>query len=421
MFKRFLPIILLTFVNVIGFSLLIPVLQDLAVIYTKDGVPNVVYALLVSIYSVFQFICAPILGSLSDKYGRKPILILSQLGTTLSWIIFALAHFTPELYLGPISLPIIVLLLSRIVDGATGGNISVAQAWLSDMTTTEEKPKAFGLIGATFGFGFLFGPTIGGLSYATSWGLLGTAVVAFGISLVTLVVMIGYLPESLKTQNRDLKVKTDLWTQLNIWAKFSQFRSLRFVWYLFIIRLVFTSVFSGFGIIVVIYMRDYLGLSALTLGMSLSVIGVYSIFNQVLIAPRLAKKLGLLRAFYLSSAVFFGGLWLLALLPVHWAASQITALMMFYPVMYVLNLGMSLAMPTFKTLLVTNLPITKQGLATGLDEALIALGNSTAPFVSGLLYTIVGKYALILFALLLLLPHIYVYLKTQKLFIDPSR
>ena len=142
--KKLMPVLILTFVNVIGFSILIPVLPEVLKYFTGES-SGLFYGLLLSSYALSQFLGAPILGSLSDKYGRRPILLLSQGGTILSWIIFASAYFIPkDMLVGSVSLPLVVIAISRILDGLTGGNVSVAQAWVSDKTTREEKTKAFG-------------------------------------------------------------------------------------------------------------------------------------------------------------------------------------------------------------------------------------------------------------------------------------
>jgi len=95
------------------------------------------YGVILSTYPFFQFFAAPILGSLSDRYGRRPILLISQAGTMLSWVIFAVSYFVPHISIGALSVPALVIILARIADGVTGGNNAVANAYLSDITTRE--------------------------------------------------------------------------------------------------------------------------------------------------------------------------------------------------------------------------------------------------------------------------------------------
>src|SRR6185295_10580465 len=164
MTKKILPVIFLTFINTLGFAILIPVLPFVVKNYNAS---SIVYGFLLSIYFIFQFLGAPFLGALRDHYGRKPILMLSHFGTLISWGIFGLAYFVPGVSLFGIALPLYVIGFARIVDGITGGNMSVANAYLSDITTPPEKARAFGTIGAVLGLGMIIGPTLGSFSSAT--------------------------------------------------------------------------------------------------------------------------------------------------------------------------------------------------------------------------------------------------------------
>ena len=135
-------------INALGFGIIVPLIYP----FTKQfGITAHTLGLLIASFSIAQFIATPILGSLSDRYGRKPILIICLAGTTLSFILFAEARSA------------LMLFAARILDGLTGGNISVAQAVISDSTTPEERTKAFGYLGASFGVGFILGPLLGGV------------------------------------------------------------------------------------------------------------------------------------------------------------------------------------------------------------------------------------------------------------------
>lgn len=141
-------IFLVVFIDLLGFGIVIPTLPF--VVEHFGGTPTII-GILVASYSFFQFIGAPILGRLSDKYGRKPLLAFSLLGSAFGYYLIAFAT----------SLPLIFI--SRIIDGITGGNISVAQAYIADVTVGKERTKAMGLIGAAFGLGFMIGPFLGGV------------------------------------------------------------------------------------------------------------------------------------------------------------------------------------------------------------------------------------------------------------------
>ncbi len=139
------------FIDLVGFGIVIPVLPFYAEGTIFNATPRTV-GLLFASYSVMQLIFSPVLGGLSDKYGRRPVLLLSIIGTGIGFLVLGLATTLWMLFVG------------RILDGITGGNISTAQAYIADITTSENRAKGMGLIGAAFGLGFIFGPAIGGIS-----------------------------------------------------------------------------------------------------------------------------------------------------------------------------------------------------------------------------------------------------------------
>jgi MFS family permease len=165
-----LPILLVNFISSLGYSIVLPFL---VVLVLKFGGNELIYGILGATYSFFQFIGAPILGKWSDKQGRRKILILSQVGTLLAWIIFFIALIIPNtvfvkvdsqfLGLFLISIPLLLLFIARALDGITGGNISVAYAYLSDITTDEERKMNFGKMAAAGNLGFIVGPAMAGL------------------------------------------------------------------------------------------------------------------------------------------------------------------------------------------------------------------------------------------------------------------
>src|SRR5215212_8299771 len=149
-------IFLIVFVDLLGFGIIIPLLPRYVPQFTEHPVK---VTLLFSVFSVFQFVGAPVLGALSDRYGRRPVLIVSQAGSAFGYLLLAFAtqgHFDPKTALA-------LVYLSRIIDGFTGGNISTAQAYVSDVTTPQNRAKGMGMLGAAFGIGFTAGPFLGGV------------------------------------------------------------------------------------------------------------------------------------------------------------------------------------------------------------------------------------------------------------------
>src|SRR5437762_8566184 len=177
--RPLLIIFLTIFVNLVGFGIIIPLLPFYAETF---GASPLVIGLLFAVFSLCQLLAAPALGDLSDRYGRRPVLIFSLLGTVVSFAMLALAH------------SVVMLFAARIVDGLSGGNISTARAYVADVTEPKDRSRAYGLIGAAFGLGFILGPALSGalahVSYtAPIW-------VAAGLTLVATAMAWLWLPET---------------------------------------------------------------------------------------------------------------------------------------------------------------------------------------------------------------------------------
>ena len=168
MTRPLLIIFLTIFVNLVGFGIIVPLLPFYAETF---GASPLTIGLLFAVFSLCQLLAAPALGDLSDRYGRRPVLVFSLAGTVVSFVMLAMAH------------SVAMLFLARIVDGLSGGNISTARAYVADITAPEDRARAYGLIGAAFGLGFIFGPALSGIlakvSYtAPIWAAAGITVVA---------------------------------------------------------------------------------------------------------------------------------------------------------------------------------------------------------------------------------------------------
>jgi DHA1 family tetracycline resistance protein-like MFS transporter len=184
--KKLALIFLFVFVDVLGFSLILPLLPYYAA--TFDATPTAV-GLLLGTNAAAQLIGAPIIGRLSDRYGRKPMLILSIAGTMVSFAMLGLSNSLGMLF------------ASRILDGLLGGNISLAQAYITDVTDEQNRARGLGLVGASFGLGFIFGPALGGtLSAGNNYSL--PALAAAALSALNLLGVLVWLPESLPPERR---------------------------------------------------------------------------------------------------------------------------------------------------------------------------------------------------------------------------
>ncbi len=184
--KAQLGIIFLTvFIDLIGFGIVIPILP----LYAQHfGSNEWINGILVGIYSAMQFLFAPVLGRISDRVGRRPVLLVSLAGTAVGFAIMGFARTLAWLF------------VARIIDGISGGNISTAQAYIADITSPEERSKAMGLIGAAFGLGFILGPAIGGV--LSSFSIAAPFLFASALALLNAVLVFIRLPESLSPEHR---------------------------------------------------------------------------------------------------------------------------------------------------------------------------------------------------------------------------
>jgi DHA1 family tetracycline resistance protein-like MFS transporter len=197
------PILTVNFVGTLGFSIVMP---SLVFLVTRFGGNALVFGLMGATYSFFQLLAAPVLGRLSDRYGRRRILFLSELGTLVSWAVFLVAITLPELPLANIdskifgaftlTLPLVVLFLARALAGVTGGNVSIANAYLADISGDTNRSANFGKMAVASNLGFVFGPALAGLLGAAGSGEALTVVAALLISAVACLIIAFGLPDS---------------------------------------------------------------------------------------------------------------------------------------------------------------------------------------------------------------------------------
>jgi len=197
------PLLVVNFINTLGFSIVLPFLVFLV---NRFGGNAFVYGLASSMYPTFQLIGAPILGRWSDIYGRKKILILCQIGTLISWIIFLGALYLPLIILFKVdskilgaftfTLPLAILFFARALDGLTGGDVSIANAYLADTTSEKDRNRNFGKMSIAINLGFVVGPAFAGILSITEYGVVAPVLGAIVISLIGMVLLVFYIRES---------------------------------------------------------------------------------------------------------------------------------------------------------------------------------------------------------------------------------
>lgn len=287
--NRLTTVFLIVFVDLLGFGLVLPLLPYYAKQY---GASAIVVGLLVASYAAAQFIGAPLLGRWSDQYGRRPILLLSILGTAIGFLLAGLAEPLAKLFIGTPgatqnAFVLTILFISRILDGLTGGNITVAQAYISDVTDEKNRATGLGLIGAAFGFGFILGPATGGL--LSGYGYAVPFFVAGAIALLNLGSVFLFLPESLTAEKR-AEIAKHPRAGRNLGSLFQSFNRPR-VGPLFRVRFFYAVAFSMFQSIFGLYAAGVpLYLTARQTGFVLAYVGVLAAFVQGFAIRRLSGR-----------------------------------------------------------------------------------------------------------------------------------
>ena len=312
--SRLLTIFLIVFVDLLGFSLILPLLPYYA---ESFGADSALVGLLVASYAAAQFVGAPILGRLSDRYGRRPILLLSVGGTFVGFLLLGLAEplgrgLGQFLTLVPPNTSILaILFLSRILGGLTGGNISVAQAYISDVTDEKDRAKGLGLIGAAFGLGFIVGPAVGGL--LSTWGYEVPAFAAAALSFLNLAMILFWLPESL-TKAKRAQIASRPRPAFTLRALTSALNRPR-VGPLLHIRFFFGLAFATFQTIFALYAQARLSLSAQATGYVLAYVGVLSVIVQGFAVGKLSARFSDKRLIFSSLLLMTVGLLAWAVTP----------------------------------------------------------------------------------------------------------
>ena len=382
---KILPAYLLTFVNVLGFSIMIPVLPF---IVREANAPDYIYGLLLSTYSFFQFIGSPYLGKLSDSKGRKPILLISQLGTFLSWGIFAVAYFIPYnaldgstfTFMGKLfylCLPLLIIAFARITDGLTGGNISVANAYVSDITTPEQKKTIFGALGGIAGIGFVIGPAIGGFTASFSIGYLGTIITAAAISFITLIALMFFLKESLKKEERRPYVKHNFIKSFNLVKRVNELNPKMIIKQVLMLKIIMSVTMACYISTIVLFIIELFQFDEIGVGLFMLVAGFFLGFNQAFIYRKIVVKIGELKTLGLG----FG------LMSLGFIAITVTDVLWIYMVLYyVLNLGLSLSIPVFNSLISQHADKDKLGELMGISESIQSLSNAIFPVIAAAIF-----------------------------------
>lgn len=362
------------FLDLIGIGILIPVIPQLlgnpdsASYLLAPGTPLqtglFLLGLLTAVYPLAMFFAAPVLGQLSDRYGRRPVLAISIAGTSLSYVLFAIG-----IHLGSVPL----LFFSRILDGLTGGNISVAQAAIADVSTPENRSKNFGLMGATFGLGFIIGPFLGGkLADPTLVSWFDASVPFWFAALLAAANMLCIIFIFRET-NTHIRPGTRLtWTKsVRDIVRAMTMKDLRV---LFLVTFLFNGGFTFFTTFFGVYLIERFGYKEGDIGTFFAYVGLWIAFTQAVLTPRVAKR------FSEKAILRFGltatGLTILLYVLPH----ESWWLYVIVPVFAIIN---GLTQANFMGIISRSAAPSIQGEVLGINASVAALSQAIAPILSG--------------------------------------
>ena len=358
--------------DLLGFGIIIPLLAFYVPDFEKH--PNQVTALF-SIYSICQFIGAPILGLVSDRFGRRPVLAISQVGSAVGYVLLAVAAFN---WANPMT-RLVLVYASRVIDGFTGGNISTAQAYVSDVTTPANRAKGMGMLGAAFGVGFSIGPAVGGLS-AHYLGLSSPGYIAAGLALLAAVITWLRLPESRKHSHADAEY----------WLHPSRFKPVLRKPVLVQLLAIGFCIMASFVMMestITLFLNKVFGWGERGVGFYFLFVGIIIIGVQGGMIGRLTKKFGdwpLCAGGPFLVAVGMAGL--MAVAYVAPGAGVGAAMALLLATGAINATGRSFQQPTLSSLLSKHSERNEQGLVFGLYHGLGSLARVAGPVAAGLAY-----------------------------------
>jgi MFS family permease len=346
-------IFLIVFIDLLGFGIVVPYLPSYAV--EKFKATNFEVGLLMASFSFMQFIFAPIWGGLSDRKGRRPILIMSLAGASLSYWILGIANTLPLLF------------FSRLLSGTAAANISTAQAYVSDTTTPENRAKGMGMIGAAFGLGFIFGPAIGGGLSHVNYAL--PAYFGCGLSALAMGMAVFLLPESLQPSRDKVAGGRQIGPRAILKAFTHPHLSL-----LFVIFFIFTFSFSCYETTFPLVGLKKFGFHPAQIGLWFAYVGVVTAAIQGGLIGRLAKRYGERKLIILGVVLTIIGVVFIPYSP---------SMIILGAVLLSLGIGAGITNPSLSSFISLSAKATEQGSVLGMSQSLSSLARILGPIWGG--------------------------------------
>jgi DHA1 family tetracycline resistance protein-like MFS transporter len=355
----------------IGFSIIAPVVPFLVQPYTSNpGEQAIVVTLLTSVYAVCVFFAAPGLGALSDRYGRRPVLLVCLLGSVIGYLVFGIGGALWVLFAG------------RIIDGITGGTISTIFAYFADIIPTEQRTKYFGWVSAVVGVGTVIGPTLGGL--LAKFGYSVPMYFAAIITLLNVVYGFFFMPESLHKNNRLQKIT---FVRLNPFIQLAKVLSMKNLKRLLVSAFLLWIPNGSLQAIFSQFTMDTFSWKPTLIGLMFSIMGFQDIISQGFIMPKLLIKLS-------DSQIAILGM---VSEIIAYSLIAASALFSFYPLfiagMFIFGFGDSIFGPSFNGMLSKSVDSSEQGRIQGGSQSIQALARMIGPIIGGQIYVSLGHAA----------------------------
>ncbi len=341
------------FLDLLGFGIVLPAIP----FFARDlGASGLKLGILFTSYSLAQLVGAPILGRLSDRFGRRPILLTSLAGAAIAFVLTGLAH------------TLLLLCAARTLAGLFGGSISTAQAYIADVTQPQERAKYMGLLGASIGIGFVLGPALGAALIYIGWGFAGAAFVAAGLAALNFILAFFRLPESRPPEARGRSRHTGGWATTVRRPRLRRLLIATFLAMLAFVAMETTFAFMG---------EDKFGLDGGKFGLILVFVGVVMILVQGGLVGRLTQRFGVRRIAILGGLLMAIALFLIPVAP---------TLPLTIAFLGLLAAGRGLAAPALSTLLSTLSSDDEQGSVLGTGQSFSAAARALGPILAGALY-----------------------------------
>ena len=366
-----LSVFMIVFVDLLSFSLILPLMPYIAESY---GLNPFFVGLLLATYPIGQVFGTPVLGRLSDRFGRKPILLVSVAGTFMALITLGLT-----LLFNPAG-AIVIIFATRLFDGLTGGNITVAQSYISDVTTVENRAKGLGMIGAAFGLGFIFGPAIGG--FTSQWGYHVPALMASVLSFTNLVLIISILPEALSKEDR-AQMRHNEKTKFSL-KILKEALNKPVVGPLLHSRVYYSIAHGIFQTIFALYAQKRLNLNAAQTGLVLGYVGILVVVVQVAAIGKLTKAYSENTLMKVSGLVLAGSYVLWAIVP-----NLISLLIVLIPI----SAASGILNTVLRSALTKAVGREEIGGILGLNSSLESMTSIITPILGGFLINSLGTWA----------------------------